>query len=362
MINIISDEFRLPDIFTFNNNEKVLSQNDWEKRRHEITELLLMNEYGQLPPAPENVYIEKQEIEVDVFAGKGNMFKLVVSFLTDTGLFSFPVKVVTPKDRGKTAAIVHIAFRPDIPDKYYPAEEMLDRGITVFNFCYQDITSDNWDFSSGLAAMYDRSKYTWGKVAMWAFAAMRVADIASSFDFVDMDRLAVLGHSRLGKTALLTGALDERFKFVFSNDSGCSGAALSRRKKGEKIENICTNFGYWFCDKYKEYSNNEENMPFDQHYLLSLICPRHLYVASAILDTWADPDNEFLAVTETEKVYNIYGLKGLVHDNRMPVPGDVFVEGSAGYHLRSGTHYLSRYDWNKFADFINIKAGSNYSG
>lgn len=355
MIDIKIEQYNLPDLFRFNNNDSVLSINDWQKRRQEITETLLREEYGILPPVPENVHIAKQEIEKNVFAGKGDRYKLVIAFNTDKGEFSFPVDVITPHTCNKTQTIIHIAFRPDIPDKYYPAEEMLDRGITVFNFCYQDITGDNNDFSNGIAAMYDRNQYTWGKIAMWAFCAMRVADIAYQFDFVDTDNLAVAGHSRLGKTALLTGALDERFKYVFSNNSGCSGAALSRNKKGERIANICSNFGYWFCDNYKQYINNEDAMPFDQHFLLSLICPRYIYVSSAEQDLWADPLNEFLTLTEVTKVYMLYQLEGLIHNDRLPVPGDVFMDGGAGYHLRTGSHYLSRYDWNRFIDFINLK-------
>ena len=177
-------------------------------------------------------------------------------------------------------------------------------------------------------------------------------DYIETLNEIDKENIAIVGHSRLGKTALLTGAFDERFKYTISNDSGQSGAAISRNKVGEKIKCICERFPYWFCDNYKKYSDNEDILPFDQHYLLSLIAPRNLYIASASKDLWADPKSEFLCGVETNSVYELYNKKGLVHENKYPAPDTKLLGGCIGYHLREGSHYLSRYDWNIFIEYI----------
>jgi hypothetical protein len=351
MINERLMQLNLPKLFKFDDGSTVENVNDWERRRDEIIDVILKEEYGTIPPRPDNVFVKDMRRVHNDFAGKGEHLIYDLCFMTERGEFSFPVNVVKPKGNKKNPAVVHIAFRPDIPDKYYPAEEVLDLGLTVFTFCYQDVTTDD-DFESGLAAMYDRNKWTWGKIGMWAFAAMRVCDLLCTFDYVDSNNIAVMGHSRLGKTALLAGALDERFKYVISNNSGCSGAAISRGKEGERIKDICNRFGYWFCENYKKYMDNEEKMPFDQHFLLSLICPRYLYVSSAIEDKWADPFNEFITLKEVDKVYCLHGIDGFASEDSFPRSGDVFSEGRVGYHLREGTHYVSRYDWLRFAEFI----------
>ena len=86
---------------------------------------------------------------------------------------------------------------------------------------------------------------------------------------VTAQRTAVIGHSRLGKTALGAGMRDQRFACVISNASGCSGAALARENTGETVAAICDRFPYWFCDHYRQYANAEEAMPFEQDWLVS---------------------------------------------------------------------------------------------
>ena len=286
-------------------------------------------------------------------AGKAIISDVTLEFDTERGVFTLPVVEVVPKREGRVPVFVLLNFGADIPHKYFPTEEIVDAGYAVVRIFYNDVSLDKEDgFSSGLAAMYDRSRYTWGKLRMWAFAASRVMDYLGSTDYADLSRVAVIGHSRLGKTALVAGAYDERFALAISNDSGCSGAAITREKVGERVRAITKNFPYWFCEKYRDYIENEENMPFDQHFLVAAIAPRRVAIGSAILDEWADPASEYLSACAASPAWELLGKRGFVHPDRLPVPSDVFTGGDVTYHLRAGTHYLSRADWAVYFDVM----------
>ena len=295
----------------------------------------------------------------NAFAGKAVHSVIELKFDTPKGEFSFPINLIIPKGVHKAPLFLHIAFRPDIPDRYFPVEEIIDAGFATASFCHEDITADKDDsFTSGLAGMYkegDRKPNDWGKIAMWAWAAQRVMDYIETLENIDKEKVAVVGHSRLGKTALWCAAQDKRFFMGISNESGCSGVAISRGKKGESIKDIINQFGFWFCDNYRKYMDNEGDMPFDQHFLLSAIAPRHIYVASAQEDEWADPESEFLSCLAVNRVFELFGLKGLVTEDQLPEVGTKLHKGHIGYHLRGGTHYFSRYDWQRIMEYMGIR-------
>lgn len=338
-------------------DKKLAERNLPELRsREEMLKLLLENEYGVLPPKPESISFEAEENIIERFcAGKAVLKKITAKCVIGGKSFSFPFYATIPTKPGKYPFFIHVNFRPDVPDRYMPTEELIDNGFAVLSLWYGDVTSDDGDFTNGLAGvLYENGKRRSndpGKISMWAWAAQRVMDYACLHsDIFDLTRSVVCGHSRLGKTALVTAATDERFRFAYSNEAGCSGDALARGTTGEKVGDIIDRFPFWFCENYFEYHSKEENMPFDQHYLLSCIAPRFVCVGSAAEDAWADPKAQYLCCVAASSAFG----KGLSCPDRFPEPGEKFLEGDIGFHLRNGCHYFSREDWHRLIEFVNI--------
>lgn len=358
MLEELLKERRLPELLEFKDGRRVGGLSEWPERQRELVKILSRNVYGFSPEPPDTVCGEILTQQREAFGGCAIHEKIVLQFDTPCGAFSFPVDLLTPAGaKGPFPTFLDIAFRPEIPDRYFPVADILSRGFAVARFCYQDITADKDDgFSSGLAGLYrsgTRRADEWGKISMWAWAASRVADYLETRPEFDRSRLYVIGHSRLGKTALWAAAQDGRFACAISNDSGCSGAALSRGKCGETVEAILSQFGYWFCDNYRQYKGREDTMPFDQHFLLAAIAPRFLCVGSATEDTWADPASEFLSCLAADKAYRFLGVSGLVSPDRLPEAGEHLSDGHISYHLRTGQHQLAPEDWACYMDFLS---------
>lgn len=321
----------IPDFFV-NDGKKINTLADWKIYREKLKDLFLKEEYGFFPE--KIVPSIKTEIDYVDFAGKAVWEKIYFTFEKNGKSHTVITHLILPKGATNVPVFLSLNFQREVPNKYLPAEEIIDTGFGIFAFCYEEVTSDNGDFTNGLCALFEKDgKCQFGKISIWAYFASICMDYLLTRKEVDGDNVAIIGHSRLGKTALLCSALDERFKLTCVNNSGCCGVALSRgkTKENETIEKITEVFPFWFTEGFKKYASNEEALPFDQHMLVSLVAPRHMVVGGAKEDVWADNEGQHLSCALAVKAWELYE------------------KGSANkrlyYYERLGTHFLSRTDW-----------------
>jgi hypothetical protein len=241
----------------------------------------------------------------------------------------------------------------------WPLAQVLKRGYGVATFFYGDVEPDHiegWRDGIRGYALKKSGRITpardeWGALGAWAWGLSRALDYLETNPAVDARRVVVFGHSRHGKAALWAGAQDERFALVISNDSGEGGASLARRNFGENIAFSIAHASWRYCDRFRDYIDRAADLPFDQHMLMALIAPRPLYVASATEDFLADPRGEFVSAVHAEPVYRLFGLRGL-NTSQWPAP-DHAVGESIGYHVRTGKHDITAYDWEQYLDFAD---------
>ena len=334
---------------------KLSKNQELSEERQKLLSVFAKEVYGEIPAPPISIDFEEKMVEGTSFcAGHAWLYEVKIKCNLDNGkCFLFPFKLCLPQKEGRHKTVVLINFRYDVPDKYCPAEEIIDRGWAFAALDYQKITSDS-SLADGLAEIYALNGET-GKLSLWAWAAMRIMDYLQTRDDIDLDNVGVAGHSRLGKTALWTAANDERFRFVHSNDSGTAGAALysERNEKSESIRDICDRFPYWFNKTFPKYADMENNLGFDQNMLIGCIAPRIVSIGSASDDLWANPCAEMLSAKRASTFWEKYDEKGLINVPNKAEIGINYHDGRVGYYVREGKHYFSRDDWNRFLGFFD---------
>jgi hypothetical protein len=280
--------------------------------------------------------------------------------------FSFPFVVFVPnKAPQPVPAVIHINNRYFVPlekatkedDPFWPVQKLIERGYATASFHTSDVDPDKKDgYKNGIRSFFadgePPQETDWRSLSAWGWAASRILDFLGTLDEVDLERVAVSGHSRGGKTSLWAACEDSRFAISYSNNSGCGGAALSRREYGETVKRITSSFPHWFCPPFASYSDRVNELPVDQHEVVALIAPRGVYVASADEDLWADPHGEYASLVAAAPVFETLGVSG-ISEPEMPSIDQPRIKGKTGYHVRTGGHNLGEQDWEWFLDFAD---------
>lgn len=345
---------KLPKLMECLDGSWVKNAQDWEIRRGEIETILSRDFLGYAVRLGVKTTCETVRVEERSYGGKAVTEYRELHVRSDFSEGMFPFTLTLPKGKKKVPVFFFLSFTHEIAGGI--GEEILDQGYGIANVCYQDIAADYYDeHQTGLGRFCTRNPYdSWGKLKIWSWAVSRMLDVLLEDERIDEKRIAVMGHSRLGKTALAAGAFDSRFSLTVSCQSGAGGAALFRGKSGEQIENLYGKGSrLWFDGNFFQYLGKTEELPFDQHFLLALVAPRHLYICSATEDAWADPLSEYLGCVAADPAWKCLGYKGFVGKDSYPKAGEAFHEGEIGYHLRKGTHYLSREDWKLIIEYRN---------
>lgn len=401
--DMLTDESRvpnytLPELLISSDGSRIDTADAWQlKRRPEILALFEEHIYGKtVGGRPKGMRFVVTEENAQAIGGKATRKQVTVLFREDGSGPQMDLLIYIPNNRSGPAPaflglnfmgnhavnsdpMIHLYTRwlRDKADegvvnhratqasrgtrsRRWPVEMIIDRGYALATACYCDLDPDTYqdDFTDGIHPLFYKPGQTrpaaneWGAIGAWAWGLSRALDYLETDDAIDARRVAVMGHSRLGKTALWAGAQDQRFALVISNDSGEVGAAISRRRFGERIDHMIKNrISYWCCKNFERYSNHENDLPVDMHMLIALMAPRPVYVASAEEDLWADPRGEFLSAKLASPVYKLYGLDGLPADEMPRVNQPV--HGSIAYHIRSGKHDVIKYDWEQFLRFAD---------
>jgi hypothetical protein len=360
--------YTLPDPLATAGGERVTTPEAWRRRRAEILELFRENVYGRSPGRPERLRFEVLEQDPRAMGGAATLRRVAVVSGQAGREHRFELTLLLPNSRRGPAPVFLLlnnraASNTDPTRRersgFWPAEEVIARGYGIAALQVGELApDDSAHYREGVIRLFEgtasgpRPDDAWGALAAWAWGARRAMDYFETDPGVDAARVAVVGHSRGGKAALWTGAEDERFALVISNESGESGAALARRNYGETVARITTVFPFWFDGRYRGWAGREAEMPVDQHMLLSLIAPRALYVASAGDDLWSDPRGEFLSLAASSPVFALWGDPP-IRPERMPPLDHPLASGRRGYHVRTGEHNLTPYDWARFMDFAD---------
>ncbi|MGY8747730.1 MAG: glucuronyl esterase domain-containing protein [Pirellulales bacterium] len=394
--------FTLPEVLKSNDGSRVETVEAWESiRRLEVFDAMAKNIYGHVPEREVNVDFRVVS-SWEILNGSATRKEVKVIFGDDEECFA-TLLVTLPKSRSQVPCFLGYNFHGNhtttddpkvaitkswVRDRKspttsgnraneegrgtsasrWPYRDIVEAGYGVATVYYGDVDPDIHDkFKNGIHPLFYESGQTkpkkseWGSIGAWAWALSRCLDYLNEDSGVDGNHVAVIGHSRLGKTSLWAGASDERFWMTISNNSGCGGAALNRRKFGETVAVINRSFPHWFCDRFPEFNDREVDLPVDQHMLMALIAPRAVYVASATGDRWADPRGEYLSLYHSNAVFELYRDSALQYAS--PAADEPRRTQLRGYHLRTGKHDITSYDWEqyiKFGDFQLEKSRGDF--
>jgi hypothetical protein len=380
----------LPDPLIFSDGKPVRNSKDWQRRRREILELFEANVYGHSPKPPGNIRYKVFDLDKNALNDKAIRKQVTIYFSSRDDGPKEDLLIYIPSGATKPVPLIlslnfsgnqAVTSDPGVKlgtiwtrdkherqpaseesrghDRNFDVEKVLSHGYGFATIYYQDIEPDfSGGFQFGIRPLFLKSGQTtpgaaeWGAIGAWSYGLSRAMDYLEKDKDIDAKRVAIMGHSRLGKTVLWAGATDERFAMVLSSCSGEGGASLARRNYGETVKTLTDAFGYQFAANYKQYADDPNRLPVDTHELIALIAPRPVYITGAEDDRWADPKGEFLASVAAGLVYKLLGKDDL-GTNEMP-PLNAPIMHTIGYHYRSGKHEVTAFDWDQFLAFADL--------
>jgi hypothetical protein len=382
-----------PDPLVLMDGTKVTSKEDWpKKRRPELKELFQHYMYGRLP-AKVAVTAEVNHEDAKAFGGKATLREVILT-LGRPEIGKLHLLLVTPNAAKEPAGcFVGMNFcgnhaivsdpkvlvptcwmypnRKGVKDNKatteargteistWSIEQSIERGYAVATFYNGDIDPDRADKREGVTQAWLPE----GKIGLdhtasimaWAWGIHRVIDYLVTLKEIDAKKIVCVGHSRLGKTALVAAAFDERIAIAMPHQAGCGGTAPSRGTVGESVKRINTSFPHWFCGNFKRFNDEPAKLPFDQHCLVALCAPRPVLFTNAMEDSWANPDGQFEVLKAADPVYRFLDAGGLETKERPPI--GKLVDSKLGYFIRDGKHSMTNEDWKVFLDFADKNLG-----
>jgi hypothetical protein len=386
----------LPDVLTMPDGTKVNSPAQWQKCRAEWQKFFTEQMYGQAPPVPKAMRFVIVDDTPDALSGQATRKQVTILLNGKAGGPALHLLLYIPNHVRKPPVILGLNFWGNqavnadpgivfsqkwiesgknpwvdlscvqdhrataacrgINSSQWPVATILDRGYALATVYRGDVDPDTKDgYSESLRADYPELQNradNFSTIGAWAWSLSRILDYLETDADVDASKVAVFGWSRLAKAALWAGATDPRFAMVISTESGAGGAKLFHRDVGETILQLNTNFPYWYCANFKQYNGRDSTLPFDQHMVIAMIAPRPVYISSAIDNAGADPQGEFLAAVAADPVYRLLGTDGLPTTQWPPVNRPI--AGQIGYHVRTGGHDVTLYDWQQFLNFADM--------
>lgn len=358
--------YHLPEILKTNSGKPVTTVAQWQKtRRPEILALFEQNVYGTMPKTFDGIKYKVTHAESNAMGGKAHLKEVAITVTNAGKLVTINMVMFVPNARKRAAPVFLLINNRDknntdptraVKSEFWPAEMAIDSGYAIAAISVEDAAPDNKNtYQNGVLQLYPHqltAPESMKAIGAWAWAASRVMDYFETDKDIDAKRVALVGHSRGGKTALWAGAQDQRFAMVFASCSGNTGASLSHRRFGETIKAINDAFPHWFADNYKKYNDNEAALPVDQHMLIAMIAPRPVYTTNATKDLWADPKGSYLSIQYAKQVYDLFGKPSALSQQPPPVNTPI-INSTIGYHIREGIHNLTAYDWSNFIRFAN---------
>ena len=400
----VTDIFAPEDPLTFADGTPVANASDWALRREEIKEIFQREMYGEIP-APMPIYVDRIDRGNTVVKGVNAVreqyrmwFKedrsgikidwLVVRPRSASGpvpviltynywgnhLFIYDPEVILPDcwmETEPAAGISDHSANPDWRGRFldgdwryaYPLDDFLRRGYALVTACYAEVAPDPETVAGQNERSISRVFDLWGPrdpsrtdnpmtLGAWAWGLMRAMDMIEDIPALDATKVMVTGCSRLGKTALLTGAFDERIALVAPVQTGSGGVPMTKHITPDKesIASETSTYTTWFCPKYATWAGRESEMPFDQHLLLSLVAPRPLLVLG-FNNLWFDAYGEFLSVQAASPVWSFLGKDSTFGDTFPETGASTAIGPNLGYAHRDGAHGVIQSDWEWILSF-----------